>query len=69
MISYKLIATNLCFIGNENMEAENPGNYFFPQAQNIVNHACQGTTLQFTCVKAKNKQGKIFIVQPLTVKL
>jgi hypothetical protein len=66
IVSFKLIGKNLCGDKPE-MEVQNTGSVF-SEARQILIKACEGTILEFNCIRVKNKQGIIFIVQPLMLK-
>ena len=69
VISFKLTAYNLCDTEIVKTEADNIGDNFSVRSVNILQKVCKGSIIVFTCVKAKNKAGKVFMLQPLTLKL
>jgi hypothetical protein len=67
IVSFKLKGENLC---NEQAEMEcvNTG-ATFNEARPVLIKACPNTVLRFYCIRAKNKKGEIFVLQPFTLKL
>ena len=69
IISFKLFADKICSAETENTETYNIGNRFSPATMSLLIKACSDTELTFFCIKAKNKQGQILILQPVTMSL
>lgn len=68
VISFKLLAENLAGVEEKYMESDNIGNSFTPKGMFILSRVQTGSVLTFTCIKAKNKEGQILILQPFTIK-
>jgi hypothetical protein len=68
IISFKIRGEKLCNENHTELEAQNTG-AAWNEAHLVINSACAGSILKFTCVKAKDKNGKIHILQPLTIQL
>ena len=67
IISFKLRGTNLCGDQPEK-ESDNTGSTF-NESRSVIIVACPGSKLEFYCIKARDKNGKIYILQPLKMEL
>ncbi len=67
IISFKMRSENLCGEQFE-MEAINSG-ATWNEAQAIVNRACAGSIVKFSCIRAKDKNGNVQVLHPLTIQL
>ena len=67
IISFRIRGENLCDEPFE-MEAVNAG-ATWNEAKGIINKVCRGSTIKFTCIKARDKDGNIQVLHPLTLKL
>ena len=68
IISFKISGDKLCSESLNNREIQNTGSEW-NEARLIINAACNGSIIKITCVKAKDKEGRIHILQPLTAQL
>lgn len=69
IIEFTLLAYKICKYEDDVFEFKNTGNSFSPAAKSIINRACKGSILEFTCIKAIDTTGKIYILQPFSVEL
>ena len=67
VIGFRLTAYNLCDGSGDIWEISNTGYWFSPMALRLLSAPCNGLTLDFTCIKAKNKSGQIFTLQPFSI--
>jgi len=67
IISFKIRGEKLCGEPFE-METVNTG-AAWNEAQGVINRACAGSIVKFTCIKAKDKNGNIHVLRPLTIQL
>jgi hypothetical protein len=68
IVSFKIRGEKLCSEYQIEREVQNTGAEW-NEARLIINNACAGSILQITCVTAKDKNGNIYILQPLVVRL
>ncbi len=69
IISFKLIAYEICNYPDDVVEFDNKGNRFSPASMSLLNKACKGSVLNFSCIKAKNKAGIIYTLKPFSITL
>ena|SRR5688572_12824397 len=68
IISFKVSGEKLCDATSNGVEGKNTG-AAFNEVQWILNKACSGSILKFTCIKAKDKKGHIYVLLPFTLQL
>jgi hypothetical protein len=68
ILGYKVYATGPSF-GDDGRDCENQGTKITSCVQFILMKARKGDTVTFDCIRAANKNGVIFILQPLIIQL
>jgi len=68
IISFKIKGIKLCSEVSDRMEVENTG-AAWNEAQFIINKACRGSLIIFSCIKAKDKNGRIYTLLPFAHQL
>ena len=68
IISFRVSGEKLCDATSNKVEGKNTG-AAFNEVQWILNKACLGSILKFTCITAKDKNGRVYTLLPFTLQL
>ena len=67
ILEFKVFAERLNQSETDFAESDNKGQYFSPATLIIFNKLTQGSELSFYCIKARNKQGQVLVLQPVNI--